>query len=185
MSLANAYQVSRKSLHEEAVSFIKSTMVKHIDQIKELDALDRRILKVLQRRADISHADLALAVAASPASCWRRVRALEEAGVLREHVRLVDPYSVGRGLDVICQVRMKSHEPAARASFEKLVQAHDRVMECLSMSGEWDYLLRVVVHDVREYENFLMEELLGHPSVASSSSQFALKRVKYTTAIPI
>ena len=160
-------------------------MTKQDDQSVELDALDRRILKVLQRRADISHADLAQQVAASPASCWRRIRALEEAGVLREHVRLVDPYSVGRGLDVICQVRMKSHEPDARASFEALVLAHDQVMECLSMSGEWDYLLRVVVADVREYEAFLMRELLGHPSVANSASQFALKRVKYTTSIPV
>lgn len=160
-------------------------MVKQVDQMQQLDALDRRILRVLQRRADISHADLSEEVGASPASCWRRVRALEEAGVLKEHVRLVDPFAVGRGLDVICQVRMKSHEPAARLSFEQLAQDHDQVMECLSMSGEWDYLLRVVVRDVREYETFLMRELLGHPSVANSASQFALKRVKYTTSIPV
>lgn len=159
--------------------------MKQNHQAANLDSLDKRILRVLQRRGDISHAELAQEVAASPASCWRRVRALEEAGVLREQVRLVDPFAVGRGLDVICQVRMKSHEPEARESFERLVQGHDRVMECLSMSGEWDYLLRVVVSDVREYEDFLMRELLGHPSVANSASQFALKRVKYTTTIPV
>lgn len=150
-----------------------------------LDALDRKILRLLQRQADISHADLALEVAASQASCWRRVKALEAAGILREHVRLVDPYAVGRGLDVVCQVRMKSHEPSARKSFEELVLAHDQIMECLSMSGEWDYLLRVVVADVREYELFLMSQLLSHPSIAASASHFALKRVKYTTSIPL
>lgn len=152
--------------------------------VPSLDALDRRILQVLQARADISQAELAQEVAASPASCWRRVRALE-AGVLREHVRLVDPHAIGRGLDVICQVRMKSHASGARGSFEEFAQEHDQIMECLSMSGEWDYLLRVVVGDVREYEAFLMGELLKHPSVAASASHFALKRVKYTTAMPV
>jgi len=160
-------------------------MAKQMHQPVKLDAIDRRILQVLQARADISQSDLAQEVGASSASCWRRVKALEAAGVLREHVRLVDPYSVGRGLDVICQVRMKSHEPEARKSFEQFVQAHDQVMECLSMSGEWDYLLRVVVGDVREYEIFLMTELLGHPSIATSASHFALKRVKYTTCIAV
>lgn len=154
-------------------------------QSQNFDALDRRILRVLQTRADISHADLAQEVSASQASCWRRVKALEGAGVLKNHVRLVDPYSVGRGLDVVCQVRMKSHEPGARKSFEDFVQAHDQIMECLSMSGEWDYLLRIVVGDVREYEALLMGELLAHPSIATSASHFALKRVKYTTSIPV
>lgn len=154
-------------------------------QFRDIDELDRKILKVLQARGDISHADLADEVAASAASCWRRIRSLEAAGVLREHVRLVDPYLVGRGLDVICQVRMKTHEPQARKSFEDLVRTHDQVMECLSMSGEWDYLLRIVVGDIRDYEEFLMKELLCHPSVATTASHFALKRVKYTTSLPV
>ncbi|RVT93553.1 Lrp/AsnC family transcriptional regulator [Sphingomonas crocodyli] len=150
-----------------------------------LDPLDRRILRVLQRRGDISQADLALEVAASPASCWRRIKALEAADVLLEHVRLVDPYKVGRGLDVVCQVRLKSHEPEVRARFETFIQTQDQVLECLSMSGEWDYLLRVVAGDVREYETFLMRDLLGHPSVGTSASNFALARVKYSTSIPV
>ena len=154
-------------------------------QLPSLDALDRRILRVLQRHGDISQAELAQRVAASPASCWRRIKALEARGILRDHVRLVDPFAVGCGLDVTCQVRMKSHEPSARAEFEAFIQKHDQIMECLSMSGEWDYLLRVVVGDVREYEAFLMGQLLAHPSVAASASHFALKRVKYTTSMPV
>ena len=156
-----------------------------LDHMSNLDSLDRRILRVLQRQGDISQADLAQKVAASPASCWRRIRALEARGVLLDTVRLVDPFAVNCGLDVICQVRMKSHEPGARAEFEAFTQKHDQIMECLSMSGEWDYLLRVVVGDIREYESFLMRELLGHPSVANSASHFALKRVKYKTAMPV
>jgi Lrp/AsnC family leucine-responsive transcriptional regulator len=162
-----------------------SPMAKQKDHVATLDALDRKILQILQARADISVADLAQEVASSPASCWRRVKALEAAGVLREQVRLVDPHAVGRGLDVVCQVRMKSHEPNARAAFEDFVRSHDQIMECLSMSGEWDYLLRVLVGDVREYEAFLMTELLGNASVATAASHFALKRVKYTTAIAV
>lgn len=150
-----------------------------------LDALDRKILRVLQEQGDISQAELAQKVAASPASCWRRIKAMEEAGVLRETVRLVDPMIVGRGLDVICQVRMKSHERGAREKFEQFIQSHAKVLECHSMSGEWDYIVRVVVGDVREYEKFLMDELLGQDAVATSASHFSLKRVKYTTALPI
>jgi Lrp/AsnC family transcriptional regulator len=151
----------------------------------ELDSLDRRILTVLQRRGDISHAELATEVAASPASCWRRIRSLEASGVLKGSVRLLDPVKIGRTLDAICQVRMKNHAPEMRASFEAFVRDHPEVMDCYSMSGEWDYLLRVLVPDVRAYERFLMQELLNHPAVATSSSHFALSRVKYTTAVPV
>ena len=151
----------------------------------ELDPLDRRILAVLQQRGDISHADLASEVAASPASCWRRIRAMEAAGVLGPTVRLLDPVKIGRTLNAICQVRMKSHAAEMRASFEAFVRNHPEVMDCYSMSGEWDYLLRVLVADVRAYERFLMQELLNHPAVATSSSHFALSRVKNTTAVPV
>jgi Lrp/AsnC family transcriptional regulator len=162
--------------------------MKQNDQTKapvSLDSLDRKILRVLQRRGDISHADLAQEVAASPASCWRRIKAMEAAGVLGPTVRLLDPALIGRGLDVLCQIRMKAQEPAARKEFETFVATHEQVMECYSMSGEWDYLLRIVVAEVRDYEQFLMQEVLNHQSVASSASHFALKRVKYTTAIPV
>lgn len=151
----------------------------------ELDALDRRILRVLQRDAAISHADLAVEVAASPASCWRRIKALEATGVLGPAVRLLDPVKAGLGLDAICQVRMKTHSLDMRSSFEEFVQDHPEVMDCYSMSGEWDYLLRIAVADVRDYERFVMQTLLNHPAVAGSSSHFALKRVKYTTAMPV
>lgn len=151
----------------------------------QLDAIDKKILKVLQRRGDISHAALAEEVGASSASCWRRIKALEEAGVLGPTVRLLDPDRIGRGLNVFCQVRMKSHDPGARRDFERFVQTHEEVLECYSMSGEWDYLIRVVVKDVRDYEQLLMQAILTHEGVANSSSHFALKSVKYTTELPL
>lgn len=151
----------------------------------QFDQVDRSILRVLQSEGDISHAALAEKVGASTASCWRRIRALEEAGVLGRTVRLVDPRKVGRGLNVFCQIRMKSHDVAAREDFEKFVQTHDEVIECYSMSGEWDYLIRAAVRDVEDYENLLMRGILTHDAVANSSSHFALKSVKYTTELPV
>lgn len=141
--------------------------------------------RILQDRGDISHAALAEAVGASPASCWRRIKALETAGVLVKTVSLVNPDLVGRGLNVFCQVRMKSHDPVARRNFERFVESHEEVLECYSMSGDWDYLLRVLVADVADYERLLMRGILTHEAVANSSSHFALKSVKYSTAVPV
>ena len=149
------------------------------------DAIDRKILEVLQRQGDISHAALAEGVGASTASCWRRIKALEAAGVLERQVRLVNPEAIGLGVDVLCQVRMKSHELRRRKDFEEFIERRSEVLECFSMTGEWDYLLRVVVGSVTDYERFLMRELLAHASVGSASSHFALARVKYTTALPV
>jgi Lrp/AsnC family transcriptional regulator len=152
--------------------------------MSSIDSTDRKLLRHLQRDATLTHADLATRVGTSAASCWRRVKAMEEQGVLREAVRLVDPKKVGRGVNVMCQARLKSHSPEHRKAFEQFMQAHEEVMECYSMSGEWDYLMRIVVGDVGEYERFLMKDLLGHPSVATAASSFALSQLKYTTVIP-
>ena len=149
-----------------------------------LDHIDRAILRVLQEQGNISQASLAEKVGASAASCWRRINKLEEAGVLRKTVRLVDAEAIGKGLNVFCQVKMKSHDLAARHDFEVFINSHKEVLECYSMSGEWDYLIRAVVGDVREYEILLMRGILTHDAVLSSSSHFALKAVKYTTALP-
>jgi Lrp/AsnC family transcriptional regulator len=151
----------------------------------KLESLDRRIVEQLQQDASISHADLAERVGSSPASCWRRIRALETAGVLAANVRLVNPEKVGRGVNVICNIRVRSHARDVRAQFEAFVRTRPEVMECYSMSGEWDYLLRIVAADVADYEEFLMRTLLEHPSVGGAASHFALSTTKYTTALPV
>jgi Lrp/AsnC family transcriptional regulator len=150
-----------------------------------LEPLERRIVEVLQEDASLSHAELAERVGSSPASCWRRIRALEASGVLVGTVRLVDPHRVGRGVNVICNIRARSHARDVRADFEDFVRSRPEVMECYSMSGEWDYLLRIVAADVADYENFLMHTLLDHPAVGSAASHFALSTTKYTTALPV
>ena len=154
-------------------------------QSLDLDVVDRSLLRILQRDANLSHAALAEQVGASAASCWRRIRALEDAGVLLRAVRLVDPRMIRRGVNVLCQVRMKSHAPENRLAFEQYVAAQSEIMECYSMSGEWDYLLRIVAADVEDYERFLMRGLLSHPAVATAASHFALNQVKYSTALPV
>ena len=151
----------------------------------DFNAVDRRIISALQADASLSNADLAEAAGASAASCWRRVKALEETGVLRKSVWLVDPARIGRGVNVLCNIRVRSHAAEVRASFEAFVDDRPEVIECFSMSGEWDYLLRIVVADVDDYNLFLMKTLLSHPSVATASSHFALSMTKYTTALPL
>ena len=151
----------------------------------ELDLVDRKILTILQRDATVSHATLAERVGASSASCWRRVKAMEAAGILIGTVRLADPFKLRRGVNVLCNVRVVSQLHASSIAFEEFVKGHPEIVECYSMSGDWDYLLRIVAEDVSDYNSFLMGKMLKHPAVAAASSHFALETIKYTTAVPI
>ena len=150
-----------------------------------LDEIDRRLVRELQRDASLSHAALAERVGASAASVWRRVRNLENAGVVGKTVRLADAEALGRAVNVLCHVRMVRQTISARAEFEEFIQSREEIVECYSMSGEWDYLLRIAVKDVADYDRFVMRGVLAHPSVANAASNFALRQVKYTTEIPI
>ena len=156
-----------------------------MDETFHLDEIDRRIVRELQRDASLSHAALAEKVGASPASVWRRVRALERAGVLGATVRLASAEALGRSVNVLCQVRMTRQSVEARADFEAFIGAREEIVECYSMSGEWDYLLRIAVKDVADYDRFIMRGVLAHPAVANAASNFALRQVKYTTEIPV
>jgi DNA-binding Lrp family transcriptional regulator len=160
-------------------------MEPHVEEDRRLDPVDRRIVRELQRDASLSHAALGEKVGASSASVWRRVRALEKAGVLGRTVRLADPAALGRAVNVLCQVRMNRQTVSDRADFEEFIQAREEIVECYAMSGEWDYLLRIAVRDVADYDRFIMRGVLAHPSVANAASNFALRQVKYTTEIPV
>ena len=156
-----------------------------MNALRQLDAIDRKLLQELQRDASLSHADLAERVGASTASCWRRIRALEADGVLGPQVRLVNAARIGRGVNVLCHIKIKNHSAETTEAFENFIATRDEIIECYSMSGDWDYLLRILVADVEDYNRFLMRTVLRHPSVATGSSHFALSQVKYTTAVPI
>jgi len=149
------------------------------------DDIDRRLLRLLQTDAGLSQSEIAERTGLSTASCWRRVQSLENQGVLGKTVRLVNPQSVDCDVNVLCNVRMKSHAASDRQKFEEFIAGCTTVMECYSLCGEWDYLLRIVVSGVTAYEHLLMREILAHPSVATAASHFALSQIKYTTALPI
>jgi Lrp/AsnC family leucine-responsive transcriptional regulator len=150
-----------------------------------LDAIDRRILRHLQENARTTSAELAERAGISASPCWRRVKALEEAGVIARYVTLLNAASLGLSISVFTSVSLEKQIEPALETFQKAVRKRPEVMECYLMTGDFDYLLRVVVPNLDAYERFLMDHLTRIPGVASIKSSFALKQVKYTTALPI
>ncbi len=151
----------------------------------KLDAIDRQILTHLQRNARMSNARLAERVGLSPAPCLRRIRALEEAGIIRDYVALVDSRTVDRAVTVFIEIRLDLQVKDRLDILERAIREWPEVLECNLMTGDADYLLRVAVPDVDAYEHFLRDKLTRLEGVASIKSSFALKQVKYTTALPI
>jgi len=150
-----------------------------------LDAIDRRILAVLQENARVSNVELAESAGVSASPCWRRVRELERTGVISRYVTLVDPAAVGLPVSVFIQVSLEKQVESALEVFENAILERPEVMECYLMTGDADYMLRVVVADLEAYERFLMDHLTRVPAVANIRSSFALKQVKYRTALPV
>jgi Lrp/AsnC family leucine-responsive transcriptional regulator len=154
-----------------------------------LDAADRRILQLLQTQGRSTYDDLAAAVGLSASAALRRVRRLEEAGVIAGYAALVVPEKVGLGLAAYINVRLAKSGGGARVApvhdFAAAVQAWPEVVECAALSGEMDYLLRVLVRDMTHYSRFIMDTLLQHPSVQDCRTSFVLQRLKGTTAVPV
>jgi Lrp/AsnC family leucine-responsive transcriptional regulator len=158
-------------------------------ELAVLDSIDRRILRALQANGRITYDQLAGQVGLSPSAALRRVKRLEEAGVIAGYVGLVDAQRVGLGLTAYLNVRLSKHVQGNKHNpmdvFKASVQAWPEVVECASLTGEMDYLLRVVVADMAHYSRFITESLLRHPSVEDCKSSFVLERVKGTTALPL
>jgi DNA-binding Lrp family transcriptional regulator len=150
-----------------------------------LDAIDGNILTALQENARLSNVGLARAAGLSPSPCLRRVRALEEAGVIRRYATLVDQAAVGLPVSVFVSVSLERQIEPALETFEDAVRQRPEVMECYLMTGTSDYLLRIVVSDLEAYERFLKDHLTRIPGVRSIQSSFALKQVVYRTALPL
>jgi len=155
----------------------------------QLDAIDRRILRALQLDGRITYDALAAQVNLSASAVLRRVRRLEESGAIAAYVALVRPERVGLGLTAYINVRLEkqteSHKRNPMDLFRAAVQTWPEVVECAALTGEMDYLLRVVVQDMQHYARFISETLLKHPSVQDCKTSFVLDRVKNTTAIPV
>jgi DNA-binding Lrp family transcriptional regulator len=150
-----------------------------------LDEIDRRILRQLQEDARSSNVELAERVGLSPSPCLRRVRTLEGAGIIKRYAALVDQSAVGLPVSVFVSVSLERQVEEALATFETRVRERPEVMECYLMTGDSDYLLRVVTSDLSAYERFLMDHLTRMPGVASIRSSFALKQITYKTALPL
>ncbi len=144
-----------------------------------------RLLDALQHDVTPSQNELADLAGMSRTSCWRRIREFEESGVIERQVALLNPRKLGFQIHVMLAVAMVEHTNANRDSFETHVESLPEVTECYSVSGERDYVLQVMVSDMDAYNDFINTQILHHPAVRSASSTFVLRRVKYSTALPL
>jgi Lrp/AsnC family transcriptional regulator, leucine-responsive regulatory protein len=160
-----------------------------MDSQLTLDAIDRRILRALQQDGRTTYDVLAEQAGLSPSAVLRRVKRLEESGVVLAYVALVAADRIGLPLTAYLNVRLEKHTERHKRNpmdlFRAAVQAWPEVVECSALTGEMDYLLRVVVQDMAHYSRFVMDTLLKHPSVQDCKTSFVLDRVKNTTALPI
>lgn len=150
-----------------------------------LDAVDLRILAELQQDGSLTNVELSRRVHLSPSPCLARVKALEAAGVIRQYVALVNAASLGLGLNVFINISLKAQSREALADFERRIAEHEEVMECYLMTGDSDYLIRVAVPDIAALERFILNQLTPIPGIEKIRSSFALKQVRYKTALPL
>lgn len=150
-----------------------------------LSRTDRRLLEILQGDGRLTNLELAGRVNLSPSACLRRVRALEEAGVIRGYAALLDPGKVGLGLVAFVNVKLEKRGRMPTDAFAAAVQEWPEVAGCHSLTGDMDYLLRVHVEDLEHFSRFVMDSLLKHPGVLDVKSSFVLEAVKETTALPL
>jgi Lrp/AsnC family transcriptional regulator len=153
--------------------------------LDSLDSFDLHIIRELQSDADISMAELGERVGLSHTPCGRRVKKLEDMGIIRGRVTLLDPERLNLSVNVFVQVSLGVQQEEALNRFEDAVQSIPEIVECYTVSGDRDFLLRVIVEDVGAYERLLKSTLVHLPEVANMSSTFALRQVKYTTELPL
>jgi Lrp/AsnC family transcriptional regulator len=149
-----------------------------------MDAIDRKILAVVQEDASLSVADIGQKVGLSSTPCWKRLQRLEADGVIMRRVALIDPEKIGLGITVFVSVETGDHSQEWLAKFAEVVNAMPEVMEFYRMAGDVDYVLRVVVHDMASYDTFY-KKLIATVPLKNVTSRFAMERIKSTTALPI
>lgn len=153
--------------------------------LNSIDTIDYRILNELQANGKLSNVELATRVHLSPSACLARVRRLEDSGIISRYVTLLDAHAAGLPISVFIQIRLERQVEMSLEKFEACMNDYPEVMECYLMTGDSDYLIRVVVADIQAIEKFIVNELSKIPGVANIKSSFALKQVKYKTALPL
>lgn len=151
----------------------------------DLDRGDTRILDLIQQHGDLSAAEIAERLGMTASTCWRRVSRLEELGVIRKRVALLDAEKVGLNVLVFSHVKLAAHGRDALLKFEQAVRQHPEILECYTLMGETDFLLRIVCRDIKAYEAFFLDHLSRFPGVQSVHSSIALSVIKQTTALPV
>ncbi len=149
-----------------------------------MDRIDRRILDILQRDATMPVAEVGRRVGLSTTPCWRRIQKLEDEGVIERRVALLDPKKVNASVTVFVTVTTNQHSEEWLRRFAEAVQDFPEIVEFYRMSGQIDYMLRVVVPDIEAYDRFY-KRLIGRIELADVSSSFAMEQIKYTTALPL
>ena len=151
----------------------------------ELSALDYKLLKLLQHNADLTTAELADAVGLSQSPCWRRICGLEQNGVIRKKVALLDNEKLGMGVVVFTSINLSSHHGKTLQDFEIQVREFPEVLECYTMTGSMDYMLKIVTRDIHHYEIFVRNHLAQIPNIREMHSNVAITRIKDTTELPL
>ena len=151
----------------------------------ELTEVDRRLLAVLQSDARASTQKLADAAGLSASPAWRRLKRLEDLGVVKAHVALLDPHKLGLGVMAYVQVSLMDHTEPTVTRFDSLVKALPHILECARVTGGFDYILRVVTRDTEGLEHFLMHQLLATGLVRTAATSFVLRQTKSTTELPL
>ncbi|WP_138379386.1 Lrp/AsnC family transcriptional regulator [Luteithermobacter gelatinilyticus] len=150
-----------------------------------LDHIDFNILRELQSDGRLSNQELATRVGLSPSPCWRRVKRLEEEGIIKQYVALLDPDRIGLPIMAYCQVMLEKHQLDQSDQFDQMIRERAEVLEYYSMSGDYDFLLKVISRSIREYEEFQTQFLMRLPVVRSVSTSFVLRQKKHTTRLPL
>ncbi|MEL7612277.1 Lrp/AsnC family transcriptional regulator [Vreelandella titanicae] len=150
-----------------------------------LDRHDQRILTLLQQQGRITNNELAEQIGLSPAACWRRVKALEDSGVIRRFAALVEPSLVGQPLSALVMVTLVRHHIDNTVEFENRILQYPEVLQCYATTGNADFVLRVVIEDMAAYDRFLNEKLFTLDGISQVNSNFVLRNIKEETAIPI
>ncbi len=157
----------------------------HIIEKITMDSIDLKILDILQRDCTIAIQDIAERINLSTSPCWKRIKRMEEQGIIKSRVALLDGSQINLGISVFVHIKTLRHDNAWLTSFSERILSFDEVVDCYRMSGEWDYLLRVAVKDIHAFDTFYKKLIKDIDGLSNVSSSFAMEEIKHTTCLPI
>jgi len=185
------YGLPQAMLHSFAgrpiIRYIHSEYIKEMKNSSQqaIDRLDLRLLDILQRQGALSAAEVAAQTRLSTTTCWRRIQALEQSGVIKARVALLDRNALGLDVTIFAHVKLATTGRDALAEFEAAIRDRAEVMECYTLTGEWDFLLKIVTKNIKAYEAFYLDYLSRIPCVRSVNSSVAVTVIKESTALPL